>query len=407
MYKPPTLSDYFNFNRRERTAIITLICLIIITISIPSIHGYFVQDDPKLSYKPSSDQNKMDHDNSNDIKGDSSVQTENNRHTRTTNYSANKKLPSQPININLANSSDLAQLPGIGSVLSQRIIKFRDSKGGFNEMNEVKKVYGLRPETFELIKDHLYISKQPPLNKTSSSDGGISTTAKPSNSERFSPIKNSDIIVDINTAIAEDFMQLKGIGPTISSIIIKYRESKNGFDSISELKKIYGLEEEVFLKLLPQLRMSRRIKKDENRERITTSIDHSKTLNLDINSATAEELQLISGIGPKLSDGIVKLRERLGGFHNINQLLKVYALDDETLQKVISNVEMLSPHTKYNINQISFKELLGKGILEFEEVKYIFQLRQAKGKIQSEGELRSLQGISEEKLDELMPYLEF
>ena len=57
------------------------------------------------------------------------------------------------IEINSCDSTDLLQLPGIGPVLSGRIVKFRNLLGGYASIEQLQEVYGLRPETFDLIKE--------------------------------------------------------------------------------------------------------------------------------------------------------------------------------------------------------------------------------------------------------------
>lgn len=52
-----------------------------------------------------------------------------------------KPLPT--VNINEANAEEWATLPGIGTVLSQRVVKFREAMGGFVEVEQLLRVYGL------------------------------------------------------------------------------------------------------------------------------------------------------------------------------------------------------------------------------------------------------------------------
>lgn len=59
------------------------------------------------------------------------------------------------IELNSCDSAALVNLPGIGPVLSARIIKFRTLLGGFISVSQLKEVYGLPAETYELIKDRL------------------------------------------------------------------------------------------------------------------------------------------------------------------------------------------------------------------------------------------------------------
>ncbi len=55
------------------------------------------------------------------------------------------------VDINECDSADLERLPGIGPVLSARIIKYRNLLGGFAVKEQLKEVYGLPEETFVLI----------------------------------------------------------------------------------------------------------------------------------------------------------------------------------------------------------------------------------------------------------------
>lgn len=61
-----------------------------------------------------------------------------------------------PIDINGCDSAALVALPGIGPVLSARIIKYRKLLGGFASVEQLREVYGLPEETYEMIKGRLY-----------------------------------------------------------------------------------------------------------------------------------------------------------------------------------------------------------------------------------------------------------
>jgi competence protein ComEA len=52
---------------------------------------------------------------------------------------------------------DLESLPGIGPVMAQRIIDFRDSLGDFKSVDDLKNVKGIGPAKYALIKDKVEI----------------------------------------------------------------------------------------------------------------------------------------------------------------------------------------------------------------------------------------------------------
>lgn len=57
------------------------------------------------------------------------------------------------ININTANAIMLQALPGIGPVLSERIIEYRNQNGLFGIIDDIKDVSGIAEKKFEGIKD--------------------------------------------------------------------------------------------------------------------------------------------------------------------------------------------------------------------------------------------------------------
>ncbi len=72
-----------------------------------------------------------------------------------------EKFPSTPLDLNAVTVSELESLPGIGTVLAERIIKYRTSLGGYHYVDQLKECYGLPPETFEKILPRLTITQPP------------------------------------------------------------------------------------------------------------------------------------------------------------------------------------------------------------------------------------------------------
>lgn len=61
------------------------------------------------------------------------------------------------ININLAYATDLQLLPGIGEVIAERIVEYREQKGNFKKTEDIKKVKGIGDKKFDEIKEYITV----------------------------------------------------------------------------------------------------------------------------------------------------------------------------------------------------------------------------------------------------------
>ena len=61
------------------------------------------------------------------------------------------------ININTASRAELMDLSGIGEVLSERIIDYRNNNGYFQKIEDIMKVSGIGQKKFESIKDKITV----------------------------------------------------------------------------------------------------------------------------------------------------------------------------------------------------------------------------------------------------------
>ncbi|MFB9864537.1 ComEA family DNA-binding protein [Rufibacter immobilis] len=135
-----------------------------------------------------------------------------------------KRWELQPFDLNTADTTELKQIRGIGSKLSQRIINFRDKMGGFHSVDQVAEVYGLPPEVADSVRKYAFIAK----------DGGIRK-------------------INLNAATFAELRQHPYIGYSLARAIVNYRTQHGPYPSVEELRKIKVLKEEQFQKMQPYL----------------------------------------------------------------------------------------------------------------------------------------------------------
>lgn len=82
--------------------------------------------------------------------------------SQSTTIEGGSNLTTSPlVNINTANREELEMLPGIGSVIADAIISYRESLGEFARIEDVQKVTGIGPAVFGDIKDLITVTDMP------------------------------------------------------------------------------------------------------------------------------------------------------------------------------------------------------------------------------------------------------
>jgi competence ComEA-like helix-hairpin-helix protein len=94
--------------------------------------------------------------------------------TATALFSATKKPPAHPIDINSASSAQLQEVPGIGPATADKILQMRKSYGAFRSVDDLLSVRGIGPKRLEKMRKYLVAGHAAPRKGTTSS----STPAK-------------------------------------------------------------------------------------------------------------------------------------------------------------------------------------------------------------------------------------
>jgi competence protein ComEA len=79
------------------------------------------------------------------------------RTPRSAPQAAATATPQFPINLNTATAEQLEAIPGIGPVLAQRIIEYRQTHGRFQSVDELREVRGIGPKRLENMRPYVVV----------------------------------------------------------------------------------------------------------------------------------------------------------------------------------------------------------------------------------------------------------
>ena len=193
---------------------------------------------------------------------------------------------------------------GISEKIAGRIDKYRKAGGTFVARSDLMKIYGF---------DSLLYTELAPFIVIPQPQQHISEAKA-----QAEVLETKLVLRDVNQADTSDLKEIYGIGPVLSSRILSYRELLGGFVNLQQLNEVYGLKPEVV---------------DRLKERYFISADFEPR-KININRNDYDKLTYHPYISKNLARAILAYRLQHGVFTDLNDLLKVDLLDEETFAKI-------------------------------------------------------------------------
>lgn len=227
----------------------------------------------------------------------------------------------------------------------------------------------------------------------------VAATAMPAVLFRFDP----------NTLPAEGWQKL-GLHPRVIQTILHYRAKGGVFRRPEDLRKLYGLRPEEATRLIPYVVIDSAFSRPHYAARfapVQTTVAPANALQpLDINEAGAQQWEALPGIGPVLSNRIVRFREKLGGFTRIEQVKQTYGLRDSVFERIRPWLRMQTAGTgKININTAGVAQLKNNPHIPPGVAEAIVLYRQQHGLYQSVDDLKKIVFITDTLFAQIAPYL--
>lgn len=352
------IQDYFTFSRNERRGIVILLVLIFLLAITNKVIFYFETPsklDPVLFDSARYELGLL-------------------------NDSLNQQQSGKRLfafNPNLIDSITLANLDLPESV-KQNLLKFRRKGGKVYSVTDFRKIYGVTEQIFIKIKPYLQFSETDVVHRPTKSA-----------SELF--------FFDPNTTSDMDFYRL-GLSEKQIETIRNYQKKGGSFRSNADFFKMWGLTDHQKNALSDYIR----IEKTEIEEQ---KIEPVAIKAMDLNTADSTELELLPGIGDKLSKRIVKYRDMLGGFYSVTQLKEVYGLNEQTIQLITPSLTIdLSKIKKIDWNFADAFELSKHPYLRNNLSKQVVKFRSKNGSISNLEVLRDNMILNIDEYNRLKPY---
>lgn len=132
-----------------------------------------------------------------------------------------------------------------------------------------------------------------------------------------SGFKRESIMVELNSADTIELEKIKGIGAVFAKRIIKFREALGGFVRKEQLREVYGIDQEVFDRISPQI-----------------ILDTLYVRKINVNMASVEDMNVHPYISKKEAIAIFTSRVKRGDFAKIEEIKNIALMNDSAFIKI-------------------------------------------------------------------------
>jgi len=186
--------------------------------------------------------------------------------------------------------------------------------------------------------------------------------------------------------------------------LLAYRKKGKYINTVKQFQIVTGISDSLLTKLKPLFKFPDWVIKQqkEAKERYRKSLTIKN-----INTATAQDLVIIKGVGLKTANRIINYRTSIKGFTFNKQLYEVYYLDSTIVKRILKQFKIFEKPQieKLNVNTATFKEILHLPYIDYALTKKIMDYRDEVAEIQNIDELKNIEGFPIDKYDRIVLYL--
>ena len=158
--------------------------------------------------------------------------------------------------------------------------------------------------------------------------------------------------LDPNTADADELDRLPRVGPALAARIVEWRQARGPFRTLADLDSVPGVGPALLANVAPHLTLPAAPAAPSDRAPARKSSQSAASVadwanpaksaaparpagaTVDLNTATAEELAALPGIGPALARRVVEWRAANGRFRGVDQLVEVPGIGPAKLERL-------------------------------------------------------------------------
>lgn len=195
--------------------------------------------------------------------------------------------------------------------------------------------------------------------------------------------------------------------------LLQFRKQDKWVNSVKQFQQVTKVSDSLLDKIAPFFKFPEWVTnpkpKTYTNYKTKNDSDTPKTFQqkIDLNTATASQLQKVRGIGEAYSNRIVKYRDKQNGFVADVQLQEVYGLKPEVITRITNEFTVKTPKAidKVSVNKATRDQLVNIPYIDYEVAHQIIEQRVLRDGFQSIEELTKVKGFPVKKIEIIKLYL--
>ena len=192
--------------------------------------------------------------------------------------------------------------------------------------------------------------------------------------------------------------------------LLEYRKQNKWINSAKHFQQVTKVSDSLLNAISPFFKFPEWVTNPKPKKTFTYPNNYQKTYaqKIDLNKATAMQLQSVNGIGEKLSERIIRYRNKFeGGFIADIQLQDVYGLTPEVIERVTNQFTVKTPRQiqKINLNSATSEQLVTIQHIDYDIAYNIIEQRTLREGFKSFEELTKVKDFPINKIEIIKLYL--
>mgnify|MGYP000865963043 FL=1 len=187
--------------------------------------------------------------------------------------------------------------------------------------------------------------------------------------------------------------------------LLEFRKQDQWMNSVAQFQKVTKVSDSLLNQISPYFKFPDWVTNPKPKKYTQNfsakAKEKTSEQKIDINIATASQLQKVYGVGEALSARIIKYRTKINGFYDLIELTEVYGLSTEVIENIKLDFEVKTPRkiNKISLNKATRDQLVTIKYIDYEVAYNIIEQRTLRDGFSSLEDLKKVKGFPLKKFD--------